>query len=271
VAIVSGAAACGDDGEDDVAVLRVVTGSPGEEQPEYRFEVPSGIAAGATRLALTNAGDEPHHAQVFRLDDGASVADLAAALANGGPPAALEVGSFVGGTGLVAPGRESRADAILDLEPGRYALICFVPDAEGMPHVAHGMLQPFEVGASDDPSPGPDVDVDVELADFRFELPDSIAGDDVLAITNRSTAEQHEMVFARLEDGVTVDDVIGALHGGTPLPAVGVGGMQALPPGATQRLQLDLEPGRYVVLCAVPSADGTPHYDAGMIEEVTVT
>jgi len=65
--------------------------------------------------------------------------------------------------------------------------------------------------------------------------------------------------------------VLAALHAGRPLPAEAVGGMQAIPPGATQRLQLDLEPGRYVVVCAVPAADGTPHYDHGMVEEVVVT
>jgi hypothetical protein len=34
----------------------------------------------------------------------------------------------------------------LDLEPGRYALYCFVPDArDGKEHVAHGMIREIEV------------------------------------------------------------------------------------------------------------------------------
>ena len=34
----------------------------------------------------------------------------------------------------------------LDLQPGEYALICFVPDpADGVPHVAKGMLRTFVV------------------------------------------------------------------------------------------------------------------------------
>ncbi|MPY95956.1 MAG: DUF4440 domain-containing protein [Acidimicrobiia bacterium] len=53
--------------------------------------------------------------------------------------------------------------------------------------------------------------------------------------------------------------------------ATPVGGMQALLPGASQLLQLALEPGRYAVICAVPSPDGTPHHDRGMVQEVTDT
>ena len=36
--------------------------------------------------------------------------------------------------------------AVLDLEPGDYIAICFVPDAEsGAPHAMLGMIAPFTV------------------------------------------------------------------------------------------------------------------------------
>lgn len=257
---------CGDEG-DGAAVLRVVAG---DTESEYRFDVPPTVVAGVHRLELVNNGDEPHHAQIIRLDEGAAIDDLGAALASGDPAAVREVGTLLGGTGLVAGGRESGADAVIELDPGAYALICLVPDASGAPHVAHGMMQPFEVLASHAPSDPPSADVEVQLVDFSFEMPDTIDGDATLAVTNASQAEAHEMVILDVDDGVTVDDVVNAFHAGEPLPGVGVGGMQAIPPGTTQHLQLDLEPGRYLVLCAVPSPDGGAHLDAGMIEEVTV-
>jgi hypothetical protein len=36
----------------------------------------------------------------------------------------------------------------VDLEPGSYALICFIPDQRGdaKPHFMHGMTKEFEVG-----------------------------------------------------------------------------------------------------------------------------
>ena len=34
----------------------------------------------------------------------------------------------------------------VNLLPGKYLLICFLPDAtDGKPHAAHGMVQPFDV------------------------------------------------------------------------------------------------------------------------------
>jgi uncharacterized cupredoxin-like copper-binding protein len=273
-------AGCGDDGAkgaegsragDRVPLLRVVTGTTGGGDAEYRFELPDEVPAGPNRLSLSNQGDEPHHAQVFRLDGGATIDDLEAALATGEPAAALEVGTFLGGTGLVAPGEDSRADALLDLEPGDHALLCFVPGADGLPHLAHGMLRPFTVAPTGEPPPLPSSDAEVALVDYGFQLPETIDSDATLAIRNAATAEAHEMVIARLDEGTTSDDVAAALRAGQPPPAVGLGGMQAIMPGTTQHLQLDLEPGRYVLLCAVTSPDGASHYDAGMIQEVTVT
>jgi hypothetical protein len=47
--------------------------------------------------------------------------------------------------------------------------------------------------------------------------------------------------------------------------------MQAMLPGADHFLQFDLDPGDYVLVCFVPSPDGTPHFMQGMVATVTVT
>jgi uncharacterized cupredoxin-like copper-binding protein len=268
VAAVAGAGCGADTGA--VAVVRVVTGRDGDEH-EYRFDVPAEVEAGPTRIELDNRGDEPHHAQLVRLDDDATVDDLTAALSTGDPTAVLDVGSFVGGTALVAPGEEARATAVADLSPGTYVLICLVPDDEGVPHVAHGMVEPFEVVADGDEPDAPAPDADVGLVDHSFMVPDSVGPDDLLAVTNRSTTEAHELVVVRPQKGAGIEEVTGALGSGEPLPATAVGGVQAVEPGATQGLQLDLRPGRYVLFCAVPGPDGTPHHQLGMVGEVVVS
>ncbi len=256
-----------------IAELHVVAGGGDHsaEGHEYQFELPDDVAAGPTRVSLANEGTEAHHAQLFRLENGATVEELTAALADGGPPAALEVGAYVGGTALVAPGETSHAEAVVDLEPGNYVFLCLVEAPDGKPHVAHGMLHPFTVDENADVPPAPDADISVDLVDYDFELPDTIDGDALLEVTNAAAAEPHEMEVARLDDGATIDDVARALEAGTAVPATPVGGMQAILPGATQHVQFDLEPGRYVVVCEVPSPDGTPHHAKGMIQEVTVT
>lgn len=243
----------------------------------YEYDVPERVPAGLTRVSLVNDGEEPHHAQLLRLDDGATVDDLEAALAAGGPPAALSVGTFEGGTGLVDPGETSRADAVVDLGEGTWVLICFVEGPDGAPHVAHGMLRAFDVdgdgGGSGTPgsTDPPAADAEVALVDYGVDAPDSLPGHALLDVSNSSAAEPHELLVARLEGDATAGDVIDAIEAGDRPPARAVGGLQAILPGASQRLQLDLEPGRYVLLCAVPSPDGVAHHAKGMVREVEVT
>jgi hypothetical protein len=75
-----------------------------------------------------------------------------------------------------------------------------------------------------------------------------------------------------LSAGALPDDVAEALDRGEPPPMTPVGGTQAIFPGTSQLLQLDLEPGEYVVVCEVPSpGDGQPHHAKGMVRRVTVT
>lgn len=268
--------ACGDDeagggGGGAIAEVRVVAAEDGAAgAPAYSFELPDPLPAGPTRLTLVNEGDEPHHAQVFRLDPGATVDQLTAAVAAGGPPAALGHGTFAGGTALVAPGETSSADAVVDLPAGDYALLCFVEGPDRALHLAHGMARAFEVdGRSEVPTP--EADVEVELSDYRFALPGAISRDALLRVTNTSTAEPHELIVGRLDEGAGAAEVVEALEAGETMPATPVGGVQALPPDATQDLQLELEPGRYVVLCQIPTSSGDAHSSLGMVEEVTVT
>jgi uncharacterized cupredoxin-like copper-binding protein len=249
-----------------------VVASGSHTEAAYAFDLPDQVPAGLTRISLTNDGDERHHAQLFRLDDDADIGDLAAALATGDPAAALAVGRFEGGTALVEPGDTSQAEAVVELTEGSYALICFVPGPDGLPHLAHGMLRPFDVVAADTAPAAPSAaDSDVGLVDYGFELPDSVPADATLEVTNTATAEPHEMIVARLDDGAEADEALRAVVAGEPAPLTVVGGLQALLPGASQRLQLDLDAGEYVVMCEIPSPDGTPHVNKGMFRPVTVT
>jgi hypothetical protein len=57
-----------------------------------------------------------------------------------GPPPV----SFLGGVSPIAPGGHN--EFAVDLAPGRYAFLCFLPDAkDGKPHVLHGMAREIDV------------------------------------------------------------------------------------------------------------------------------
>lgn len=241
----------------------------------YAFSAPEGLTAGAARFNLDNNGDEPHHVQVVRLNDGATMEDVQAALQSENPEAALfQVVTPVGGTGVVDPGGESNMDAIIDLTEGEHLLMCFISGASGAPHLAQGMLQPFTVGAAEGEAPEPPAaDATVTGVDFAFEV-DSIPADGVVEFVNGSEGQLHEMNVFRLAEGATQEDAVAFFDGEAPPgppPFSGQGGIQAIAPGASQVGDADLEPGEYVLFCAIPDpSDGVPHYKKGMVTTVTV-
>src|SRR5690606_40460957 len=44
---------------------------------DFGYEVPAEVPSGPTRLTLTNAGRELHHAQLVKLEEGKTLADVA--------------------------------------------------------------------------------------------------------------------------------------------------------------------------------------------------
>ncbi|HQZ70053.1 MAG TPA: hypothetical protein PK826_01840 [Anaerolineae bacterium] len=101
-----------------------------------------GLPAGPRVVSFVNKGTQPHEAALIRLDAGATAADYYAAVAAAGDTPMP--GQRVGGMGAIIPGQAQ--SFIADLQPGRYALICFVIDpAARVAHAAMGMTTEFQV------------------------------------------------------------------------------------------------------------------------------
>ncbi len=134
---------------------------------DFAFRAPDTIPAGLTRIRLSSVGTERHHAQLARLDQGHTLAELGDSLTHGRDLPSLV--TFVGGPSTPVPGGPS--DIVVDLEAGSCALICFVRSPDGLPHLAKGMLRMLTVlpgPASEQPIPP--ADVQITLDDFTFEL-----------------------------------------------------------------------------------------------------
>lgn len=136
----------------------------------------------------------------------------------------------------------------------------------------------------------------VAMSDFSYgDLPDEVPAGTRIEVTNESPNELHEFVTYRLDDSDDrdIDEIVAdaealltggppvavllAAPGGEQIPAVGDGTLA--------------EPGRYVILCAIPTgadvaeyleaaatsdgppqvAGGPPHFMNGMYAEITVT
>ncbi len=234
----------------------------------YSFAPLEGLTAGPARFNLVNEGTEAHHVQLFQLGEGTTMDDVGAALATGDPGQLLQIGAFVGGTGVADPGSESVADALIGLEEGTYVMLCFVEGPDGLPHLALGMVQPFEVGPADgDAVAMPEPDLTVGMVDFGYDT-DELPASGIVEVVNESETQLHELNLLALADGATADDVFAFFTGEAegPPPFSGIGGMQAVMPGGSHLLVLDgVSPGDHLFICLIPDpADGVPHAQKGM-------
>lgn len=110
---------------------------------DFGFQLPATIHAGESTLRVTNEGPQPHEMSIVKVPADVTQAQIEAALSNlsGPPPFQTE---DVGGLQAIAAGQTAWLK--LNLTPGTYVALCFVPDAaSGAPHAALGMAAPFTV------------------------------------------------------------------------------------------------------------------------------
>lgn len=108
---------------------------------DFQISIPDDFS-GQGAFTVTNAGPSPHEAGLFKID--ASLEDLEKYLEKpkGPPPGGEPEG--LGGAAAIMPGDSMFLP--LNLEPGTYAFVCFVPDQKtGKPHFELGMATPFEI------------------------------------------------------------------------------------------------------------------------------
>lgn len=113
---------------------------------DYDFDFSTPLTAGTHTLRVENTAAQPHEIFLARLNEGKTLDDLVTWLgqmeagAVEGPPPALPLGGVAG----MDPGE--RNWFTVELTPGEYALLCFVPDVgDGRPHLAHGMMRQLTV------------------------------------------------------------------------------------------------------------------------------
>ena len=240
---------------------------------EYAFAGPASIPAGLTKVTLTNSGAEEHQAQVAKLADGKTIEDLTAALATD-EAAGIAMLELAGGPTGVQPGTSGSTTA--NLAPGAYVFLCFVPAADGVPHLAKGMIAPLEVTEPAVEAEVPAGDSAMTLQDFAFVGLDTLsAGPHTVTVTNTGP-QPHEATIVKLADGVAATDLL-AMFSSTEAPPAGpppfttAGGVAGVSAGSTITMDVDLEPGNYAFLCFVPDpASGAPHAALGMIGALTV-
>jgi hypothetical protein len=128
-----------------------VVGAPGSDRlpkaevtitlTDYDFILSRPLRRGRQIITVRNAGKQAHMVALLKLEPGKTAADYPKwTRRHEGPPPAVTHGGTTGMDHGVINTME------VDLEPGEYGLLCFVPDAkDGRSHLAHGMIKQIRV------------------------------------------------------------------------------------------------------------------------------
>ena len=127
---------------------------------EYDFTVEGTLAPGSQVMAVTNVGAQPHHMFMVRTSEPVTEEQIAQFLelemqgATPAPDADLpNPDEFIPVAYMSTLSMGKTGWIPVNLEPGTYIMICFIPDIEsGMPHAFEGMYEIFTVGDEGTPT-----------------------------------------------------------------------------------------------------------------------
>lgn len=234
------------------------------------FVARSTLRPGMRHIVFENRGRQVHEAMFAKLPNGMDAAGYAAAVRAGHlfPDGALDYS----GPGLTSPGEST--ELWLELDPGRYVLICFNGDhAESTPVHA---LTVEGTPVNDTP---PKEDIVVRLADYHFEVVGQLrAGVQVLRFETTGPA-MHEADLFRLLPGRTLDDLKRWRKAGKgAAPAIALGGvLDSHDIGRVTWMRKTFSPGVFALHCEMPmnaaasgGASDLTHADLGMALEISV-
>ena len=269
IAIGTVIAGCGSDAAEKRSTRLVPAGaklnrleiSVTEPRPgRFRYRAPRAVRGGLVEIRFKNSGRSPRKAQLWRVGRGHSVTQ--ALRARRRLPRWLE---WAGGVGLTAPG--STGVAVQRLAPGTYYVTGTGDERRGIAplRVTGGGAGAGLVSAAD---------ARVTAVDYGYSVAGLAPGSASVEFRNTGK-EPHHAFFAPLRDGRTIrearDFFAGKLAGPPPVDPEATRETVVLEGGGRQVTRLNLESGRYALLCFVRDrAGGPPHTEKGMVAEVKV-
>jgi hypothetical protein len=243
------------------------------------------LAAGRYHLVLVNTNDAlTVDLELYKVPDGMTFDELNAEFEAADPesfePPAIFYELTIGGGPTAEPG--SSGDIIVDFAPGDWAFNIFAYNDESEAPPTNMPTQVTVTGEMPELS-DPAVDVTANMIDLAFEMPDVVpAGPAVWQVTN-SGAFPHFLLIESYPEPVTNEQIEATLDMfvGSPVATpeavlnpdlfVDVAGTLVLSTGQTNWIQVDLEPGQYVVFCFISGPGDVPiHAAMGMYKIITV-
>ena len=249
------------------------------EAEDYAFRIPETLPAGWVTIRFENVGEEPHFmffshllkgrtyddyiieaAEPFnqiwmQIRDGEITEEEAWALMEERVPAwAFEDVVPRGGPSIVEPG--GTVETTVRLEPGNYAVECFMKSEDGEIHSVEGMTDPVTVTGEPSGASTPEADARVILSNDGIGVEGELtAGRRTLEVhmADQGPGFGHTVSLARLDDAANEQEVVEWMNWMTPhglrapAPATFIGGAHGMPVGERAYFSVDLEAGTYLL------------------------
>ena len=254
--------ACGDDSDD--------SSSSSEDEVQvasFAFDGkemtgPESLEAGAVRIEFTNSSDDEAGVTLVKYEGDHTPDEVVkAGNAWGDKGKALpDWVTFAGGS--TPAGADKAAASVQQLEAGSYLGL----DIESSKYVE------IEV-TGDGTGELPETTASIDAVEFSFEASGLKAGTNEVLFTNKGK-EPHFVLAAPIKSGKTIDDVKKSLEeesGPPPIDEENTVSSGILEGGRSQVVELELQKGKYALVCFVPNrAGGPPHAFLGMDSEAAV-
>jgi len=114
-------------------------------------------------------------------------------------------------------------------------------------------------------------DLTITLRDHNFKLTNPVPGGHATWHVRNEGTEPHQALVVRLPERVSEYAERDWLAKGSrgDEPGARVGGVDKVEPGKDAWFEIDLSPGRYLLLCSMEEDEGR-HFDLGMIYRFTI-
>jgi hypothetical protein len=270
-------AACGSDNSKDSAAsgpARVPITVTDAGAGKFTMSAPRSVKAGVAVISLAGlAGQTPHDAQFVRVKGDHTRDEVVKVLASDNGPipawfvAAGGPGGTQGGTTTTVTQR---------LEPGHYFVVdTGVLEADDPKTWARTAVAELDVTGDAGDATLPTTGAKISAADYSYTTSGLKAGTNRVTFANHGQ-QIHHVVLAPYAKGATLAGVKKAFASNNPTgkPPVDLDHLTylaALDKGQSQVADLDLETGKYALVCfIVDRAGGPPHAAKGMVTEVTI-
>ncbi|HEX2162284.1 MAG TPA: hypothetical protein VHF88_10750 [Thermoleophilaceae bacterium] len=263
------------DGDSSGEPTRVVIEVRDPSPARVALSAPRSVPAGTVTIELRNRGDTHHDAQLFRVDNGRTSAEVVGVLESSDSASKPGWLHPAGGVAATSPGDTATVTQIL--APGTYYVAdtqerAMANEARRTNATKGGIVRFVVEGEAD--AELPKTAATITASDDGYKTDGIVAGPNRVTFRNAGK-ELHQAV------ALPIDEELGyregrrralARHDDTGWVPVDVRHERAtavLEDGGEQIVELTFDPGRYVLLCFVsPRAGGAAQWQLGMSSEL---